>query len=222
MLRLSRTQLREVDRICIEEYGLPGIVLMENAARSAAEVIDFHHRGDGIDGTTAIVVCGAGNHGGDGYAIARHLHNGGWRVRIVALTPLDRLRGDAAVMANVAQRMELPISTDIAAAHGHAEWLLIDAITGTGLTRPLDSEFAAAVASMNRSGQDVIAIDLPSGLDCDTGEPLGDTCIRATRTISFVAEKLGFANPRSREHTGEVVVGDIGCPREVVDRVCRT
>ena len=218
MIRLSREQVRRVDRICIEEYGLPGIVLMENAARSAAETIDFHHRGDGIEGTSATIVCGGGNNGGDGYAIARHLHNDGWHVTIVALKPIAELIGDAATMAIVAQRMKLTIVNTLAAIAGHPDSILIDAITGTGLTKPLRGSAAEAVAAINASGRPIVAIDLPSGLDCDTGEPLGDACIRATRTVTFVAEKLGFANPRSREFTGPVIVGDIGCPEEVVAR----
>jgi NAD(P)H-hydrate epimerase len=218
MLRLSRAQLREVDRISIEEYGLPGVVLMENAARSAAEMINAHHRGDG-DEAAALIVCGGGNNGGDGYAIARHLHNSGWHVRILAARPLHELRGDAAIMANVAQRMTLPIVSDLAALGGSSPWLVVDALTGTGLARPLEGATADAVRAMNASGHAIVSIDVPSGLDCDTGEPLGDACIRATRTISFVAEKVGFANPRACEFTGQVTVGDIGCPRELIERV---
>lgn len=215
-IRLSREQARRLDRICIEEYGLPGIVLMENAARSAAEIIARRHR---ADVAAATIVCGGGNNGGDGYAIARHLHNDGWKVSIVALKPLPELRGDAAVMARVAERMNIPIADDLGPAAGPDDVLLIDAVTGTGLTAPLTGRAAEAVHAMNASGRPIVAIDVPSGLDCDTGEPLGDACIRAVRTITFVAEKPGFANPRSLDLTGDVIVGDIGCPSEVVVRV---
>ena len=213
MIRLSREQVRRVDQICIDEYGLPGIVLMENAARSAfASIVARCPVGD------VTVVCGGGNNGGDGYAIARHLRNAGWRASIVALKPIEALTGNAATMANVAQRMRLPIADALAAIAGTPAALLVDAVTGTGSTEPLHGRAADAVRAMNASGRRIVAIDLPSGLDCDTGEPLGNVCVRATRTVTFVAEKLGFANPRSREFTGDVVVGDIGCPREVIER----
>lgn len=222
MIRLSRVQLREVDRIAIEEYGLPGIVLMENAARSAAELIDFRFRGDGVDGTTAIIIAGGGNNGGDGFAIARHLHNDGWQVSVLTLKSIGDLRGDAEIMARVAYAMSLPIITDLAAIEGNPAHLLIDAVTGTGLTQPLKGSAADAVDGMNRSKRRVVAIDVPSGLDCDIGAPLGDRCVKADLTITFVAEKFGFSNRSSREYTGDVVVCDIGCPREIIERVLAT
>src|SRR4051812_628214 len=114
MLRLSRTQLREIDRISIEEYGLPGIVLMENAARSAVQVISLRKFGDAK--REAVIVCGGGNNGGDGFAVARLLHNDGWNVSIVALKPLEALQGDAAIMAGVAAKMGIPMWPDFASA----------------------------------------------------------------------------------------------------------
>lgn len=216
MIRLSREQVRRVDQICIEEYGLPGIVLMENAARSAAGAIDSRFDDWADCRREATIVCGGGNNGGDGYAIARHLHDFGWKLSIVALKPVDDLAGDAAIMARVTQRMNIPIRRDLAPIGRSHGGIVIDAITGTGLTRPLAGGAAAAVKAITDSGRLVVAIDLPSGLDCDTGEPLGEVCVRASRTITFVAEKLGFANAESEHFTGTVIVADIGCPREVV------
>src|SRR5205814_1079984 len=124
IVRLTRRQVREVDRRAIEVYGVPGIVLMENAARGAAEVA--------------------------------------WEMLGRAPDVIDALRSCR-----------------------------------------------------------VLAVDLPSGLDCDRGEPLGDCCVRAAKTVTFVAEKAGFANPASRQYTGEVVIADIGCPKEIIDAVLR-
>jgi NAD(P)H-hydrate epimerase len=96
--------------------------------------------------------------------------------------------------------------------------LIIDAIFGTGLDRPPTGDAARAIEEINRSGVKVLAIDVPSGLDCDTGEPLGP-CVRANRTVTFVAEKFGFAQPQAKEFTGEVIVADIGCPRELIEMI---
>src|SRR5205085_6312119 len=100
--------------------------------------------------------------------------------------------------------------------------LVIDALLGTGASSaPRDQVKLGIEMIVGESRSAVLAIDLPSGLDCDTGEPLGPACIRATKTVTFVAEKAGFANPASRQYTGEIVVADIGCPKEIVDAVLR-
>jgi NAD(P)H-hydrate epimerase len=104
--------------------------------------------------------------------------------------------------------------------NAHAVDIVIDALFGTGLSRQPDADMTKLIEVMNRSGLPIVAIDLPSGLDCDSGEALG-ACIRATRTVTFVAEKVGFANPASKQYTGEITVGDIGCPRELIEEVAK-
>ena len=98
----------------------------------------------------------------------------------------------------------------------HHPTLILDAIFGTGLTQAPRDPFSQIVAAIEKTGAPVLAIDIPSGLDCDTGKPLGPACIRATRTITFVAEKAGFAAPEAKQYLGDVIVGDIGCPRELI------
>lgn len=226
MIRLSREQVRAVDRIAIEEYGIPGIVLMENAARSAVEAI-VHRYGSPV-GKEIAIVCGNGNNGGDGYAIARHLQNRGGKVTIYRVWP-GKLSADAQFNADITAKMEIPISDSI---HGDLfePWITIDAVFGTGLTTPPRDSMNHYMNEMNVFGKRVVAIDIPSGLDCDTGNPVGAIehgwsdqalVVVADLTVTFVAEKLGFANPRSRHYTGDIVVGDIGCPREIIDRVLR-
>jgi len=215
MIRLTRAQVREVDRRAINDYGIPGIVLMENAARGVAE--DAARFLEGIDNPTVVIACGGGNNGGDGLAVARHLHNAGVKVTIIPSWTTDPT-GDAAINLDIATAMKLPM------AHAHDirlnEFsLVIDALFGTGLKRPIAGDDALLVHLINATRAPVSAIDLPSGLDCDTGEPLGDACVRARRTVTFVVEKAGFANPRSREFTGEIVVADIGAPPEIVNAV---
>jgi NAD(P)H-hydrate epimerase len=218
MLRLTREQVREIDRRAIEEYGIPGIVLMENAARAVAQTaLEMMPDSESL----VWVICGAGNNGGDGFAVARHLHNSGRLVQTcLAVTP-GSLKGDALINYQILSKMKhTPIfryeEQPRRLVHPtHITHLVIDALFGTGLTRPPQPPFSTIIEEVNSFGVPVLAVDVPSGLDCDTGEPLG-ACIRAERTVTFVAEKVGFANPASKQYTGEVTVGDIGCPRELI------
>jgi NAD(P)H-hydrate epimerase len=213
MIRLTRSQVRDIDRRAMEEYKIPGIILMENAARAAAGVaMEMLAAGPG----KVLVLCGGGNNGGDGLAVARHLHNRGVDLSISLTVDPAKYTGDALINWRIVQAMRLPAKPlDIAELAAGRPALIIDAIFGTGLTqspRPPFAEIAAAVAATKSA---VLAIDIPSGLDCDTGIPFGP-CVRADRTITFVAEKMGFANPAAVQYLGRVTVGDIGCPRELI------
>jgi NAD(P)H-hydrate epimerase len=222
-LRLTRAQVREVDRRCIEEYHLPGIVLMENAARAVVDVVCGFEPPEEI-----AILCGGGNNGGDGLAVARHLHNRGHIVSIVFGTDPSALRGDALIQSNIVQAMKLPAfwfdpTIDLTGVFILRECgMIIDALFGTGLTappRPSTIPLIEACVQAHTDGKVIVAIDLPSGLDCDTGVPLGPACVRATHTVTFVAEKVGFANPIARQYLGDVTVGDIGAPRELVEAI---
>lgn len=217
MTRLTRAQVREIDRLSIEEYHIPGIVLMENAARAAADVASGM-LGDPY-GRQILILCGGGNNGGDGLAVARHLHNCGATISIATTIDPSKYRGDALINWQIVSAMRLPCHPALAEtiAQSQAD-LLIDAIFGTGLTEPPRDPFPALVEAVEKSARPVLAIDLPSGLDCDTGSPPG-ACIRATRTITFVAEKIGFANPSARPYLGSVTIGDIGCPAELITQI---
>ncbi len=219
-LYLTREQVRLVDRRAIEEYHIPGIVLMENAAIGAASVAGE------ILGTgrakRAMILCGGGNNGGDGLAIARHLQNAGIAVEIGLCIDPAGYKGDALINWEIVRAMKLPsfvASPD--AIRGKGCDLVIDAIFGTGLSQAPRSPFDRIAAAVNSSGKPVLAIDLPSGLDCDTGRPLG-ACIRATRTVTLVAMKAGFAHEESRQWTGQVSVAGIGCPVELVEEIARS
>ncbi len=214
MLYLTREQVREVDRRSINAYGIPGIVLMENASRAVAEVAGT--RFELSPGARILILCGGGNNGGDGLAAGRHLHNAGFQISLgVAIDPA-KYTGDALINYRITQAMQIPMfsatSDSILAQKCD---LVIDAIFGTGLSQPPRDPFPALVQAIGQFRVPVLSVDLPSGLDCDTGEPLG-ACVRANHTVTFVARKAGFANPRSREFTGEITVGDIGCPKELL------
>jgi NAD(P)H-hydrate epimerase len=215
---LTRDEVRALDRRAADEYGLPGIVLMENAGRGAAELLVSL----GIHGRV-VVCCGKGNNGGDGFVIARHLDNRRIPVRVLLFARPEELTGDAAVNYHVIARAGLPI-----AIHGNnpvpadavrqeltvCEWA-VDALFGTGLSSPVRPPLDRVISLINDSQRNVLAVDLPSGLDCDTGEPLG-VAVRAQRTATMAAWKKGFANPTAKEWTGQVHLIDIGVPRKLL------
>jgi NAD(P)H-hydrate epimerase len=205
---LSRQQVRELDRRAIEEYGVPGIVLMENAGRGCAQWL----RELNPERLPTLVLCGPGNNGGDGCVIARHLDNHGWPVRVWLVGAPDRLPADAATQWAIVQRCGL-----VAPPPEQFRGWIVDALFGTGLTRPLGPPYADLINMVNRSGNPVLAVDIPSGLDCDSGQPCGPT-IRAHYTATFVARKRGFDNPQAAAWIGQVRVIDIGAPRCLLEQ----
>jgi NAD(P)H-hydrate epimerase len=219
-LILNRRQCRDVDRRAIDDYGLPGIVLMENAGRGTAEkLLELGARGP------VAICCGKGNNGGDGLVIARHLDLRGVPTRVLLWANPNDLAGDAATNWRVHVRAGLPwtviddrhdaasLVADLAAA----DWI-VDALLGTGATGEPRPPLAAAIDAINAAGRPVLAVDLPSGLDCDTGAAAHHT-IRAAHTCTFVAMKPGFLVPAAQAYTGKVHVIDIGVPRKLLEEV---
>ena len=225
MFTLSRDEVRELDRRAINDFGVPGIVLMENAGRGCAELLMRLNP----ERKPVVILCGPGNNGGDGFVIARHLDNAGWSVDVRVFAKNNGLSGDSEINFEAITNSDIHFTQTDPAYFSHpdlydqflrlsfnpATWV-VDAFFGTGLSRPLAAPFDELAAIVNASGKPVLAIDIPSGLDCDTGEPLGPT-VRATHTATFVAHKRGFLNPASQAWTGEVHVIDIGAPRVLVD-----
>lgn len=224
MRSLTRAEVRDVDRRAIAEFGLPGIVLMENAGRNAAAVAHALQSGSAGTGPVAIA-CGKGNNAGDGFVMARHLENLGLEVRLLLACDSRDYAGDAATMARVAARSGLSI-TPLAGADqdaweqalAGAGWI-VDALLGTGAAGPPRGTIATAIAAINavrgRGAARVLAVDLPSGLDCDTGLAPG-VCVVADATVTFVARKVGFDRPHAEPFTGSVHVIDIGVPRALL------
>ena len=205
-LSLTRADVRDIDHRAATVGHLPIRVLMENAGRGAAEVLVRL----GATGPI-VVVCGKGNNGGDGLVMARHLASWGRDVRVLlAASPTDLSEASqenwhALLAANVPARVLGTYDDD---EFDRAAWI-VDAILGIGLTSPARPPLDQLIASINASPANVFAIDIPSGLDADTGEALGAT-ILARHTATFVAPKRGFENPASLEWTGRVHVVDIG------------
>ena len=216
---LDRESVRAVDRAAVEEYGIPGIVLMENAARGLADQALRMLAEAPNSHPTALIVCGSGNNGGDGYALGRHLHNAGVNVVLVHLGE-PRAGADAAIHREICQKMGLcEVPLEKIATRADAD-LIVDAIFGTGLDRAVRGPAAQAIEWINGPSAPVLAVDVPSGLDCDTGEVLG-TAVRADCTVTFVAKKPGLIKAAAKEYVGKVVVADIGAPIELVQRLGR-
>lgn len=214
---LSRAEVREIDRRAIEEFGLPSLVLMENAGRGASEWLAEQTKGP------VLILCGPGNNGGDGGVMARHLDLKGVPVHLIWLADPARFSPDAAVQHAVLSRARIaqevwPGSIDrsrlIELLNG-ADWV-VDALFGTGLSRPLEGATREAIELVNTSKRHVLALDVPSGLDAETGEPLG-LAIRAKATATFVAPKLGFTKAEASTYTGQVEVFGIGAPRSLLE-----
>jgi NAD(P)H-hydrate epimerase len=213
-MALTRQAVREIDRRAIEEFGIPGIVLMENAGRNAAELL----RDLNPLRLRVAIACGPGNNGGDGFVMARHLDRLGLTVNVYLFADPKSLSPDAAVNYRIVERMGLPITimpTPSASLFQGFGWV-VDALFGTGLTRAPATPFDAVIAAINRSGAQILAVDVPSGLDCDTGKPLG-AAVRAHHTVTFVGMKEGFLYPEARPYVGEVHFADIGAPRRLID-----
>jgi hydroxyethylthiazole kinase-like uncharacterized protein yjeF len=218
---MTRDQVREFDRHAIEDLGIPGIVLMENAGRQAADEAERLLAAG--RGRRALVVAGRGNNGGDGFVVARHLLVRGYEPSVLVVAEEDKLTGDA--LANFRLLVPLGIRVDVcsgdtatvAAAIAEASAaadLVVDALLGTGLAGNVREPLRSAIEAINcagDTGKPVLAIDIPSGLDADSGRPLGEA-VRAAATVTFVAAKVGFTAPEALPYTGRLVVADIGVP----------
>ena len=219
---LTRDESRQVDQLAVDQFGMSGLVLMENAGREAARVI-----ADRFPLAETCILCGKGNNGGDGYVIARHLQlaqaavGGNGTVRIVSVVDPAELAGDAAVNANIAALAEIPLTvvTDrqpLAAAVG-SPTLIVDCLLGTGAQGSPRGLSAEAIRLANALPAKRVAIDLPSGLDADSGR-VGEPTFRADLTLTMVAPKIGFATETAQAVLGEVVVVAIGVPLRLLSR----
>jgi NAD(P)H-hydrate epimerase len=220
-LRLTRTSARALDSVALSEFGLPGVVLMENAGGGAAERILSRTP----SGALVTIVCGPGNNGGDGWVVARHLYNAGVDVRCVATVAIADLRGDAATLARAVPAMGIPVveltsgpAWSVAAqALNDAAWI-VDALLGTGFEGTPRSEMARVIELVRTCERPVVALDVPSGFDCDSGRA-AQPCVRASWTLTFAAEKIGFDAPGARDWLGDVEVVPIGVPSALVARL---
>jgi NAD(P)H-hydrate epimerase len=216
----SREQSRRVDRIAVEEFGFTGLVLMENAGRGVADVLCRL----GIAGPV-VLCCGKGNNAGDGFVIARHLDLRGYKARVLLWAKPEELTGDAAANYHILAKTDVPIEVfgveydeaRLAGCIEGAAWI-VDGLLGTGARGEPRSPLNAVIDRLNAAATPKLAIDLPSGLDCDTGRPARHT-IRAAETCTFVTAKIGFLASEAAPYIGRLHVLDIGTPRKIVEQI---
>lgn len=214
-------EMQELDRKAIEIYGIPGIVLMENAGRGASEVI-FNTYPDLARWKVAIIA-GKGNNGGDGFVIARYLTNRGIDVRVFLLTDPKSLRGDAETNYQIFLKMKgevlpIPSSKEFQKVKKDLEkfHLLIDGIFGTGLDAEVRGYYREVIDHLNQLHKPIVAVDIPSGLHANTGKPLG-TAIRASLTVTFGLPKVGQLISPGMDYVGALKVVDIGFPKRLIE-----
>lgn len=213
---MTRDEVRAFDWRAINSLGIPGVVLMENAGRGCAELI--RDKLVGITKPKVCVFCGTGNNGGDGYVIARHLINCGFEITVVICGDRNKIKGDAKTNLDIWEKMGQPVhqldldNDDVAGrvkSFATGADLIVDSIFGTGLSGQLNDKYKRLIESINAQNLPILAVDIPSGLDCDTGELLGAAII-AKYTVTFVAVKKGFLSAQAAQYTGEIFIASIG------------
>ena len=202
----TANQVRELDRIAIEERGIPSITLMERAGAGALEVLTRRYPG----ATNLVVICGGGNNAGDGYVLARLAQQAGLDVRVIALVEPGQLKGDAAASAQ--KYLHTGAVQDALSVDGAD--LIVDALLGSGLNRQVGGVFADAIGLINGSAVPVLALDIPSGLNADTGVCMG-TAVRADTTVTFIGLKRGLFTGEGPDFCGEISFSDLATPADI-------
>jgi len=224
MRKVTGDEMHALDQRAISEYGIPSLLLMENAGRGVADLVEeIASRGGFKTRPSMLVFSGKGNNGGDGLVAARHLWNRGYRVQICLFCDSDKLKRDPAVNFGIVSKMGIPaavirpggVSAAGGADFGKAD-ILIDALFGVGLHAPLKGIFYEAVHAMNDSGGKIVAVDVPSGLNSDTGQVMG-TAVKADLTATLAVPKKGLYLGEGPKYSGEIRVVDIGWPRQLLE-----
>lgn len=218
MIFMTREQMREYDRLAIERYGIPGTILMENAGRGAADVIEGY-----LTSGFAAIVCGGGNNGGDGFVVARHLTNRGYLVKVYLVAERKKLTGDAGLNMDIFLKMggdlvDVQGPGALAAKQEELEFaeVIVDALLGTGLTSEVRGPIGEAIKVLNSVTPPKVAIDVPSGVCSDTGRILGNA-VQARATVTFGFLKRGLLLFPGAGVAGSVHVADIGAPVAAAD-----
>ena len=212
---VTAREMRQIDKKATQRYGIPPIVLMENAAIvSAFCVLQMIEAGQG----NVMLFCGQGNNGGDGFACARHLVNRGLNVKIYFVGKKEKLSSEAKInyqiLQKLGQKILKPRFTLLKRELSKVD-LIVDALLGIGLNSKVREPFYSLIQLVNNSKKPILSLDIPSGLDATSGEVRG-IAVRAKRTITFGLFKNAFLNSRAKEYTGRVTIGDISLPRQLL------
>lgn len=225
MKAVTGTDMGKLDKYSIEKVGIPGIVLMENAALKIVKHIKLYLEQGQLVENNVVIVAGKGNNAGDAFAVARHLITGGSRVKLYCLFDKECITGDARINFDILQHMgtiieflhndsELDgLSSDIKNAQ-----VVIDGIFGTGFRGQVEGHFAKVIDSINKNSKYTIAIDITSGIEASTGK-VADTCIQAHKTVTFELPKIGQLIYPGAQCTGHLVVESIGMPRQAIESI---
>lgn len=212
----SAAQVRELDRIAIEEHQIPGIQLMHQAGQAAWQVLQSNWS----DARNICVVCGAGNNAGDGYILAKLAFEKHFNINLLTLSAPEKLHGDAKKSYQAVSEMGIPCQAFDPRSLSAAE-VIVDAILGTGIDRDVGGGYAEAIAAINSSGRPVLSIDIPSGLNADTGKVMGQA-IKAQITVTFIGLKTGLFTGQGPEYCGQVVFSDLDVPEAIYEQVPST
>ena len=223
MRLLNGAEMRAVDRASTEKFGIPGELLMENAALAA--VAEIGTVLDGFAGKRAVIFCGTGNNGGDGFAIVRHLLSRGMDVRVFMLGSAERLSGDAKLNYEIlylngteVQQITEQRQINLLRLAVFSADIIVDAILGTGLSGEVEGVVLDVIELINDSGGHVLSVDIPSGLCAERGLPL-PLAVKADVTVTFGYAKIGLVLPAALPYTGKLVVADISLPAEALEYV---
>jgi len=218
---VRREEMRAIDKRATEGFGIPSLILMENAGRGVAETIEEYFEPEGL---SVLCVSGKGNNGGDGFVVARHLANSGAEVEILLLGKIDKLKGNALTNAAIAKDMGLLID-EVESEDALADWqegmddydVIVDAVLGTGFKRPLKGLAAKAIGLINQSGAFVVSVDLPSGIEADGMAEEPELAVQADLTVTMAYLKPCHLLYPTRSYCGDVWTADIGIPNTILD-----
>jgi NAD(P)H-hydrate epimerase len=211
--------MQSIDRQAIEGYGIPSLCLMENAGRCVAEeTVKWLRRSPT---KRVLIVCGTGNNGGDGLVAARHLLNMGVKVSLLIAGSPASFKADALINYRITKKLKIPCRAafrlsgrELSSFLDKAD-VIVDAIFGVGLSRPVDGPCRLLVEAINAAGRRVVAIDVPSGMDATTGKVRG-ACVKAAKTVTLAVAKKGLFLNEGPHYAGKIIVVDIGIPGVVL------